>query len=284
MNSDDTRPTPPLHSFDAEGMNTLFKIRIHHPDVTFARRLAGNCFRQLEELEALLSRYRFDSDISRINALRTGDSMLLTDEAYRCLQQALEASELTAGLFDVTLGAQTWADALLNPTAPKGKLALSPNRPEITCEEEGREIDLGGIGKGFALDEIARTLRDLGAESAIVSCGASTHLALGDHPWPMELKGDEDRLDISLVNRSLSASGLGEQGAHVVHPDTGKSPDYHFERVWVTAPSAALSDALATACLIMDEEELAGFAAMIREREVSIFAERASDSTILNLT
>ncbi|MEM8953305.1 MAG: FAD:protein FMN transferase [Verrucomicrobiota bacterium] len=264
-------------------MNTLFTIRIRHADVDEARQWAGNCFRQLEALEGQLSRYRPDSDVSRINLLDTGESMLLADATYRCLQQALAATLLTEGLFDVTLGAQTRDEEVGGSGPPRGVLTLSPDRSEIVCEEKGREIDLGGIGKGFALDEMARTLRDLDAASALLSCGASTHLALGSDSWAMDLRGDGQCERIELSRQALSASGLGEQAAHVVHPDTGRAPEYCFRRVWAVAANAALADALSTACLIMNEEELAGFSASLRDQGVLLYWERSTDGKVRKL-
>lgn len=262
-------------------MNTNFQIRIHHPDVSFARKVAGNCFVQLETLEAQLSRYRHDSDVTRINQLQAGQSLLVSDITWRCLQRSLEATALTQGLFDVTLGAQTRHPSE-EPTCPlsTGRLALSPDRPEIICEEDGREIDFGGIGKGFALDEMATTLLDLGVESALLSCGASTHLAIGSHPWQMELTGDHQQRDIALLGQSLSASGTGAQGEHVIHPDTGLPPPYAYRRAWIVADTAALADALSTACLIMDDEMLPHFATSIQDRSIAIHVESIDSDEI----
>ena len=261
----------PLQVFDVEGMNTLFSIRIHHLNRADALELAGNSFRQLEELEAELSRHRHDSEVSRINVLKEGESMLIADATYRCLQRSVEAMVSTAGLFDVTLGSRTSSGEVAAP--PEGKLALSPDRPQILCEVEGRKIDLGGIGKGFALDEMADTLLELGINSSLLSCGASTHLAVGNQKWPFDLQGDEGAMRIEISGRALSASGIGRQGAHVVHPDTGGAPEYAFARVWVIAPSAALADAYSTACLLMDEEEIAGFANSQRGNGVRVYVE-----------
>ena len=273
-------PDPSLHVFDAKGMNTLFTIRIYHSEPAAAQQLAGHCFRQLEELEAELSRFRHDSEVSRINQLKTGESMLLADATHRCLRKSLEATVATAGLFDVTLGERTRHKAG-SPGAtapPRGVLTLSPDRPQISCEKAGRQIDLGGIGKGFALDEMVASLRELGVESALLSCGASTHLALGPRAWSFDLRGDEEPLKIQITGQALSSSGIGQQGAHVVHPDTGASPDYCFVRVWVVADSAAVADAFSTACLLMDEEEIESFAAA--QKEVLIHVEDAEEGAV----
>ena len=70
----------------------------------------------------------------------------------------------------------------------------------------------------------------------------------------------------------------------MVHPDTGAPPDYSFQRVWVVAPSAGICDALSTACLIMDEEEVAEFAKATAEEGISINIESALDHAIRNVT
>jgi len=271
---------PQSHAFDAPGMNTLFLIRLRHPDPQAAATLASNCFQQLEALEADLSRFRPDSDISRINKLNTGDSMLLNEATYECLKIALDASATTAGLFDVTLGSHTQSTELPQTVSPlSGSFHLSPNRPEIICEEAGRQIDLGGIGKGFALDKMATSLADFKVQSALLSSGASTHLAFGSYLWPFHLRGDQESLRIDLSNQALSSSGIGEQGAHVIHPDTGTSPVYHFKRIWVTAPSAAFADACSTACLLMDLSEIRSFA-LAHQSAIKIYAEPVNDQAI----
>lgn len=270
-----------VHKFELEAMNTTFAIRIRHPDLEGARRLAGNCFRQLEDLEAELSRYRPDSEVSRINQLKAGESMLLADATNRCLRIALEASLRTAGLFDATMGNQTQPQEINESStdSPMGKLILAPDHPRVLCEAAGRQIDLGGIGKGFALDEMARTLMELGVESAMLSSGASTHQAFGPDPWPMVLQSGSHTRRIELLNQALSASGSGIQGGHVVHPDTGQAPVYAFERVWTVTATAALSDAYSTACLLMTEEEIQAFAAS-GEGEVMVLVAGLGDTGI----
>ncbi len=260
----ETESTPP--HFQVPAMNTTFGLRIDHPDRKKAEIWAGNAMRLLEELEAELSRYRPDSEISRINRLEPGQSTFLTEATDRCLRAALNACELTAGLFDPTLGAHTARGEDRAEDSPEGKIFLDPERPRITCVEAGRQVDLGGIGKGFALDEMAAMLLDLGADSFLLSSGASTHLRVGDREWSFVLRGSGNRRDIHLQDgEALSSSGIGELGSHVIHPDIGKAPDYAFQRVWVITGSAAHADAFSTACLLMDEEEIHAFGEALDE-------------------
>lgn len=235
-------------------MNTLFTLRLGLSDAERAAAVAGQCFRQLEELESLLSRYREDSEITAINTLAAGRSLLLHEETWGCLRLALEAYELTGGLFDITLGALTDPERIENPADLCGCLQLNPERPEIICIEEGRQLDLGGIGKGHALDRMANTLHELGVGEALLSAGASTHLAMGQTVWPVELKATaETRIVMLPGGFSLSASGTGIQGDHIVHPlrDAALFP----KRAWTVASSAAFSDAFSTACFLARDEE-----------------------------
>ena len=64
--------------------------------------------------------------------------------------------------------------------------------PAITCEEPGREIDLGGIGKGFALDQLKQLLTEWDADDALLAAGASSLLAFGPSAWPVDLTGERE--------------------------------------------------------------------------------------------
>lgn len=273
----DLRDNDHVHRFDHEAMNTLFSLRIDHPDRGLAYRAANACFQRLDRIEGFLSRYRDDSDVSRINALAQGESLFIDDDTYACLQLAVQASAATGGLFDVTLGARIEhrkQDAAGEPPGLRGKVTLSPDRPLITCDEPGRQIDLGGIGKGFALDRMAEILREHDVTSALLSCSGSTLLAFGPKQWPVVLRGDSAQHKLELSNEALSSSGTAFQGAHVVHPDQAEFT-YSFPRIWVVAEQAGTADAFSTACLIMNEDELVEFCAAIPELK-HCFAESLS--------
>ncbi|MDP4878672.1 MAG: FAD:protein FMN transferase, partial [Opitutales bacterium] len=137
-----------------------------------------------------------------------------------------------------------------------GQLMVDPDRPAIHCAEPGREIDLGGIGKGFALDKMRSVIEEMGIESALLSAGASTQLAFGEEAWEIELRGDNDTLKLSLQNQALSASGTSIQGSHIISPRDSHT-NYQFPRLWLTHSSATMADAFSTAVLLMNEGESA---------------------------
>jgi FAD:protein FMN transferase len=280
----DLRAPKTVHHFDHQAMNTIFSLRINHPDRSHALLAAGACFRGLDLLEACLSRYRDDSDISRINAMGKGETLFIQEETYNCLQLAIQAGHLTGGLFDVTLGAQIEhqkREGVGDPPPVRGQMALAPDRPLVSCGEPGRQIDLGGIGKGFGLDRMAGVLREHDIQSALLSCSGSTLLAYGPESWPVVLRGDRDERPLELCGQGISASGTGFQGAHILHPDD-RDHAYRFARVWVVAQLAAMADAFSTACLLMSEEELQEFRQTVPELQ-HCFAESIDGQKLLCL-
>lgn len=231
-----------------EAMATTFEARIRGVEPRYARQAAQACFVEVDRLEQLLSRFVEGSDVHRINRLRAGESIRLSEECHACLRLAEQATAVTGGLFDVTRG---------RPDAT-GRLVLHPDEQTITCGTPGRELDLGGIGKGFALDRLRPVLADWEITDALLSAGGSTVLAVGE--WPVTLRGTHAAHEISLRHAAVSGSGTAAQGAHIIAPP-GMDRPYRWQRVWVRAGTGALSDALATAAFLMDEAELRAFAA-----------------------
>lgn len=241
-----------MRSFHHEAMNTTFHLRFGEerqglPD------MAIECFEALDRIEGKLSRFLDDSDIARINRLAAGETLHLSDDTHDCLLAALRLHDATGGLFDISLGRaiRHRKDAEPGPPPPPaGQLLIHPDQPAVTCLEPGRELDLGGIGKGFALDRLAAILAAWDAPACLLSAGASTHLATGETEWPVKLEGTAGALTVPLSRAALSASGTAIQGSHIVHPDPDAAPA--TGRKWVIATTAAASDAWSTA-LVLDD-------------------------------
>ena len=253
-----------IHKFDHHAMKTTFILRIVSDDAKLAQDVAHTAIVLLDEIEMTLSRYIEGSDVFRINHMETGQKLFISQTCYDCLRLAAEAHEHTGGLFDITLG--TLIEHQKNKAAGSvpslsGTLSIDPDRPAITCVTAGREIDLGGIGKGYALDQLKTLLEDWGIESALLCAGASTQLAFGSATWPIELSGDHHQQTIKLNNQALSASGISIQGSHIVSPHKCRAPNYHFKRAWILQPNAALADAWSTALMLIDVEQLRTFEA-----------------------
>jgi thiamine biosynthesis lipoprotein len=123
----------------------------------------------------------------------------------------------------------------------------------VGVRAEGLQVDLGGIGKGYALDYAAGLFEEWGVTKALLSA-ESTVLALDPPPdaegWAV--RADERLL---LSRRALSGSGGSVKGTHIFDPRTGQ-PVCDRTQTWAFAPGAAWADALSTAFLVMSETEI----------------------------
>lgn len=249
------------HHFEHEAMRTVFSFRLREIDRQTAEYIAREAAERLDELERKLSRFIEGSDIWRINALRAGEHFHPSEETHRCLLAALDGYGKTGGVFDVTIGKSIAArkERTGGFSPETGRLAIFPDRPLVICEEPGRIIDLGGIGKGFALDELARIATAWEVPSALLAAGASSLLAIGNDAWPVEISGASGKLALALQNESLSCSGTGIQGNHIVHPADDGPPEY--PRAWAIAEAAATAEIWSTAAMMLPAPDIAQLAA-----------------------
>jgi thiamine biosynthesis lipoprotein len=276
-------PFPTARLFTHEAMNTTFHLRICETAEATARDMARECCDHIDFLEARLSRFIEDSDVSRINRMQAGQTLYLNELTHQCLLAALDAYARTGGLFDITLGSRIEhrKSADSGPVPPlTGQLTIHPDAPAVTCGAPGREIDLGGIGKGFALDQLRLLLLDWGAEGGLLTAGASSMLAFGPHAWPVDLSGDAESERIALSNQSLSASGTAIQGSHIIHPGgEAAMPAEPCRRVWVTAPTATLAEIWSTALMLLEPGAIPDFIA--GEETLSSVHVQADDKPVL---
>lgn len=267
-----------LCRFNHTAMRAEWNFLLATDDPDEAEAAAHAAFREIDELEAELSRFRPDSDLCRIARLQPGEEISVGLAAWDCLTLAQEVAQATGGAFDCAIGPlyELW----------HGRPAADPPREEeiaaararsgshlFELHEEGRRVraltaglklDLGALGKGYALDLCADLLREhWGMENALlITGGGSTILATGKAPnggpWFVNA-GPEGTPATPLENRAVSASGFIYQGAHIIDPRTGYPVSTEKIRAWAFAQSAALSDALSTAFLVMTGEEIEAF-------------------------
>ncbi len=248
------------------------------------RRAVSEAFSEIARIESLLSVYRPDSEISQFN--RSPDRIVpLSAEVREVLAQALRFAEISDGAFDPTLGPliRLWGfgpdgidrpGGMEHPPDPSD-IAAARQRvgfPKLRLRDdgverltEGMEIDLGGIGKGYAIDRAVRVLQSAGIARGMVHCGSTTRV-WGEEAWNISVRHprDPDAVigSLPLRNAALSTSGDyeryfirdGRRYSHLIDPRSGY-PTRAAISATVVTEDALSADALSTATLIRGESD-----------------------------
>jgi len=239
----------------------------------------------VHELEQQMSVYRPDSELSRLNQRAGHERVDVEPQLFALLLQAKRLGEMTAGGFDPTSGPLV---GLWRACRARGRI---PHQDEIDrCLEivgidhvlfeeasesvrydrEGVELNLGGIGKGHALDRVAELLVERESDAWLLHGGHSSLLARGNHNaldgWPVGIGNplftDQRLGTIVLRNCAMSTSGSniqhfrhqGRRYGHILDPRSGWPVDGMLS-VTVLAPTAAVADALSTAFFVVGVEK-----------------------------
>lgn len=276
-------------------MATPFEIVIADVEEEYARQAAGAVFDRIDRFERLLSRFDPCSEIAQINRLGPGESVRVDMDVLDCLLIANEVHCDTGGAFDVTVGPvmQCIRDEQGHPKTPEpGRIdaafaGVGMNRLILNGEQASVgvvqcdagqwpgcvEVDLGGIGKGFALDRTVEILDDWGIGNVLIHGGTSTALVMGSggeaggcgpgaEGWAVGVGGPWGRAagleKIILRRGALSGSGFEAKGRHILDPRTGRPAQGHLA-AWAVCPTAAVADALSTAFVVMTTDEVRAY-------------------------
>ena len=263
------------HRFTSYAMATTFDVIINHADAdaTYAAQAAQAVFQEIARLEDELSRFRASSDIYRLGQLKAGESILIGMAAWDCLSLAKAMHQETNGAFDITIGPlmnlfvtsegeprQVSKDVLDQARQIIGsqRFDLEEETMRVSVHATGMIFDLGALGKGYALDQAADVLQDWKITNFVLNAGDSTILASGapsgKEAWSITLGGGEKRLP--LTQRAVSGSGFAVKGAHIMNPRLFTPVPLRNRRTYALAPTAALSDALSTAFMVMEKDEI----------------------------
>ncbi|MBC8182920.1 FAD:protein FMN transferase [candidate division KSB1 bacterium] len=257
-------------------MATIFEVLICHNEKKYARQAAQEAFFELDRLEQDFSRFIKNSDISRINHLSINESTRVSTDTFECLLQCADLYVKTKGAFDITVGSlmKCWLNedkALLNPTKKEIELAkqrtglfhilLDETHYSVKMLSGPIYLDLGGFGKGYAVDQMAELLNEWSINKFLIHGGKSSVLA-GEAPeekkgWQVSITSPFHNQVIDkiwLKNQAMSGSGL-QKGFHIIDPRTAH-PVKTNRAVWAFAATAAKSDGLSTAFFIMDPDDI----------------------------
>jgi len=276
-----------VRRFSHEAMATVFEVYAVHPDDAYAAQAAQAAFDLTDRLERELSRFLPNSDIARVNRLAAGERTQVSPSTIECLVIARHMFDLTDGAFDISIGTGL------------PSLEVNPGDFLVHASKDGVQVDLGGIGKGYAVDLMAELLEEWGVQVALVHGGFSSLLALeppaGRDGWPLTLSDpavpSRVLARLSARQTALSASGL-RKGDHILDPRTG-TPARDRIATWVVLPrpriaepiderprvaAAAVADALTTAFMMLSTDEIEALCERTPGLEAWLLPERSAGS------
>jgi thiamine biosynthesis lipoprotein len=258
-----------------DSMGTTFSVVLLGSRRDKLEEAANAAFDEVHRLHKLLSVYRPDSVWSGINRLAARQPVALSPEIFRLLSRCLRYSRRSQGTFDITVGPlmKAWGiykgdGRVPSPDEIKAALAkvgwshlrLNPAGRTVRFDTEGVEINPGGIGKGYAVDRMARVLRKRGFDTALLMASSSSIYGMGAPPdeprgWRVDIRDPRrprlhSATGVFLRDMSLSTSGGyaqtfhagGRVFSHIMDPRTG-CPAQGMLLVSVTAPRAVDSEA-----------------------------------------
>ena len=254
-------------------MGTSFDIAAYGTHRERLELAIADALKEAKHLDCLLSNYRPESELSRVNRLGSRGPMTLSNELFQFLSACRAYSRSSEGTFDITVGGlmRAWGfykgmGQLPQPDEVKRALdkvgyrniILDEQNRTVCLAKEGMELDPGGIGKGFAVDRMAEILRSGEVYSALIIAGGSTIYALGTPPnepgWKVTIKDPRQPSKVAetvlLKNEAVSTSGNlekffwadGKIWGHIIDPRTGY-PAMGTLSVSVIAPRSVDSEA-----------------------------------------
>jgi thiamine biosynthesis lipoprotein len=291
--SEVTRPEPEPKPFvqSRQAMGTVFTIYLYAKTEAETEALFESAFDEIERLDRTLSNYDPTSELSRINRLAGREAVTTDPEVFSLLQTCLGYSKQSGGTFDITVGPlmRAWgffrgqgrypAPWELDKVREKvgwQKVQLDSATRSVHFAVPGMELDLGGIGKGYAVDRVVSILRAAGVKRGFVDAGSSTLYAIGAPPgkkgWLVRVPKPGDRSQtistVMLRDESLSTSGSyekffqlkGRTYCHIMDPRTGY-PVQGVLQTTVVAVDGTTTEALSKPMFVMGVDEGAKYLA-----------------------
>jgi thiamine biosynthesis lipoprotein len=259
-------------------MTTAIEMEYWTDDPAVAGKAGDAVLAVFQQIDRQMSRYRKESELSRVNRQAANALVAVTDSLFKVLQEAIRVSKLSSGAFDISFGSvgylydfrarrQPSAEELATGLATVNyrSIALDPEAKTVRFLQEGVRLDLGGIAKGYAVDRGIDILKSFGIRHARLSAGGDMRL-LGDKqgkPWIVGVRDprseDRNALVMPLSDVAVSTSGdyerfffddAGKRVHHILSPATGK-PAKGVQSVTILGPDALTTDGLSTAVFVL---------------------------------
>ena len=262
-------------------MGTVFEILAYGSSPEHASTVIERAFREILRLDEVMSNYKPDSDLGRLNRSTHFQAQTVPPDLYRVIDESLKYSRLSNGKFDITVGplVDFWKAVMRGERQPalaqerklqrcvgyKNIVLFPPDRVEF--RSACLQIDLGAIGKGYAVDRAVEVLRSNGISRALINAGGSTIYGMGSPPkgaaWTVRLRDPSAQInpEVKLHGNSVSTSEQSslsllenKPAGHIVDPARGTPVRTSFT-VSVVAKTATASDALSTTLLLMGADK-----------------------------
>jgi thiamine biosynthesis lipoprotein len=272
-------------------MGTFSRVVVIAKSQRMAQRCIEAAFDVQNRIESLMSDFREDSELSKVNRLAAQGPVPVREMTFEVLQQAVHFSRLSEGAFDVTVGplVDLWRKAGETDVPPteealaearrkvgSDKLILDEKNRTVRFAVAGMRVDFGGIGKGYAVDKAVEAMQRRGALGGMVDLGGNIRCfgrpPKGQEHWriglqdpnvaPDEFGGTRPLLILALANESVATSGdyrrfvkvQGEKQSHIVDTATGKGANQLVSDT-IIARDATTADALSTAVNVLGLEK-----------------------------
>jgi len=262
-------------------MGTRIFVEVWSADAASGDAAIDAVMADMRRIDELMSRYKPESQLSRINARAAEEPVQVDPELFDLIQRSLYFSRITQGAFDITYASvghlydfrahvhptEAQIEAAL-PAVNYRNLLLDPVQHTVRFEHKGMRIDLGGIGKGYAVDHGVGILKARGIEHAVVTAGGDTRI-IGDHmgrPWVVAIRHPDDPnkivTRIPLVDMAMSTSGdyeryFDENGVryhHIIDPHTGHSAS-KVRSATILGPTATETDGMSKTAFVLGPEK-----------------------------
>ena len=264
-------------SGDEAIMGTAVRVELWHQDETAGRAAIDAVMTEMRRIDRLMSTYKADSELSRVNREAAKRPVAVTKELFDLVSRSLEVSEMTGGAFDITYAsaghlynyrhkikpsAEALGEAL--PTIDYRYVILNKSDTSIAFQHDGVRVDLGGIAKGHAVDRAIGLLQARGIKQAIVSAGGDSRI-VGDRqgrPWMVGVRDPRREKEMAAIlplsDTAVSTSGDyeryfeldGVRYHHIISPASGR-PATGVRSVTVVGQDSTTMDALSTSVFVM---------------------------------